>query len=140
LGVHTPKSGRIGPWSNTDTQFFWDGTREGKLLVQQCSLCQKLRHPPGPACQHCHSLGWRAVEVSGRGELYSYTVLHHPIAPGFDGPALVVVVQLEEGIRFVSNLVNSSVESLEIGEPLEVIFVDQEEGYTLPIFRPVVSS
>lgn len=137
LPVHTPTSGRIGPSSNSDTQFFWEGARQGKLLVQECSRCKRLRHPPGPACQFCHSFDWEAKEVSGRGELYSYTFLHYPPAPGFDGPVLGVVVQLENGIRLVSNLVDDDVSNLQIGEPLEVVFVEQAEGYSLPLFRRV---
>ena len=133
--VNAPTSGRIGPWSNQDTQFFWDGARARKLLIQQCVSCDKLRHPPGPMCPFCHSLDWKTLEASGRGALYSYTVLHHPSAPGFDGPAVGVIVELEEGVRVVSNLVDGDVADLRIGELLGVVFVDQSEGYTLPLFR-----
>jgi uncharacterized protein len=120
---------------NKDTEFFWAGVRERRLLIQQCSACRRLRHPPGPACAHCHSLDWGVAEASGRGELYSYTVLHHPKAPGFDDPAVAIVVQLDEGVRLVSNLADAEPGALLIGEPLEVFFLDQDEGWTVPQFR-----
>jgi uncharacterized OB-fold protein len=73
--------------------------------------------------------------MSGQASLYSYMVLHHPLPPGFDEPALVVVAELAEGVRLVSNLVDPGEEELAIGEPLEVCFVAQEEGWTAPQFR-----
>jgi uncharacterized OB-fold protein len=131
-----PTSGRIGPAANSDTQFFWDGTRAGRLLIQRCSDCQALRHPPGPACPHCHSLQWDTVEASGRGTLYSWTALHRPPALGFvDGPAVAVVVELAEGVRLISNIADAEIDTLRIGEPLEVFFLEQDEGWTAPQFR-----
>ena len=73
--------------------------------------------------------------MSGRGTLYSYMVLHHPLPAGFDQPAIVVVVELEEGVRLVSNIAGATAESLRIGEPLEVFFLPQAEGWTAPQFR-----
>lgn len=131
----SPTRGRSFPATSPDTEFFWEGAREGKLLAQRCSGCRALRHPPGPACPVCHSLDYDIVELSGRGVLYSYVVQHHPAAPGFDGPALVAAVELEEGVRLVSNLVGVDPDDVKIGESLEVIFVDQEEGWTAPQFR-----
>jgi uncharacterized OB-fold protein len=133
--VNTPTRGRSMPATSHDSRFFWDGAREGKLLVQRCSACGALRHPPGPACMYCHSLDSDVVELSGRGVLYSYTVQYHPLPAGFDEPPIVGVIELEEGIRFVSNVVGVERESLKIGEPLEVYFVDQAEGWTAPVFR-----
>jgi uncharacterized OB-fold protein len=131
----SPTRGRSFPATSPDTEFFWEGARQGKLLAQQCLSCRELRHPPGPACPFCHSLDYDIAELSGRGVLYSYAVQRHPPAPGFDGPALVVVVELEEGVRLVSNLVGVDPDDVKIGEPLEVFFVNQEEGWTAPQFR-----
>jgi uncharacterized OB-fold protein len=133
--VDTPISGRTRPASSPDTQFFWDAAAQGELRVQRCSGCGLLRHPPGPACPRCQSLEWATSLMSGRGTLYSYTVLHHPLPAGFDRPAIVVVVELEEGVRVVSNIAGAAVESLRIGEPLEVFYLPQEEGWTAPQFR-----
>jgi uncharacterized protein len=130
-----PTRGRIAPGMSTDTVFFWEGAKQRQLLIQRCRGCGKLRHPPAPACPSCHSLDWDTVQSSGRGALYSYTVAYHPAPPGFTGPAVAVIVELEEGIRLVSNLVDADPDTLMIGEPLEVFFVDQEEGWTAPHFR-----
>jgi uncharacterized OB-fold protein len=130
-----PTSGRISPVTNPDTEFFWAGLAEQHLLVQQCVDCKQLRHPPGPGCPYCHSLDWEATEVSGRGLLHSYGVVHYPQPPGFEGPAVVVVVELDEGIRIVSNVECDDPDTLRIGEPLEVFFLTQDEGWTVPQFR-----
>ncbi|MFW0785798.1 Zn-ribbon domain-containing OB-fold protein [Gordonia sp. CPCC 206044] len=127
--------GRPAPVINGDTEFFWEAAADRKLVAQCCSACRVLRHPPGPACPQCHSFDWEVVELSGRGTLFSFTVVHHPPVPGFDGPAIVVVVELEEGTRFVSNMTDVDPDTLKIGEPLEVFFVDQVEGWTAPQFR-----
>ena len=133
--VTSPTAGRSVPAVSPDTEFFWAGARRGELLAQRCSACARLRHPPGPSCPYCGSLDYGISQLSGRGVLYSYTVQHHPPAPGFDAPALIVVVELEEGIRLVSNLADADDEDVKIGEPLEVFFLDQEEGWTAPLFR-----
>lgn len=134
---NTPTKGRLRPATNTDTEFFWEGTSQHKLLVQSCSACHVIRHPPGPACPHCHSLDWETKELSGRGRIYSFTVVHHPLPTGFDEPAIVAVVELDEGIRMVSNVVDVEAESLKIDQRLQVVFVDQDEGWTAPQFRRV---
>ena len=136
-GTGDPTSGRMRPVVNDDTRFFWDAAAQGRLVIQRCSGCGTLRHPPGPACRRCHSMEWDTVTASGRGTLYSYTVLHHPPAPGFDRPAVAVVVELDEGVRLVSNLNTDDPESLRIGEAVEVYFVPQDEGWTAPQFRRV---
>lgn len=131
-----PTSGRVKPADNPDTAFFWEGTAQGQLLLQRCNTCTELRHPPDPACGACGSLDWSTHRASGRGHLYSYTVLHRPAAPGFAEPAVCVVIELEEGLRMVSN-VAAEPEDLQIGEPMEVEFVHQAEGWTAPVFRCV---
>jgi uncharacterized OB-fold protein len=128
-----PTSGPSGPAVTADTAFFWEGAQQHRLLIQRCTACRKLRHPPGPACPDCHSLDWESSEVSGRGRLHSYTIVHHPPPPGFTEPAVGIVVELEEGVRLISNLEGTT--PLRIGEPLEVTFLDQTEGWTVPQFR-----
>jgi uncharacterized OB-fold protein len=135
MTAQAPTSGRILPAMNQDTQFFWDAAAEDRLAIQRCSACGLLRHPPGPACPSCHSLDWEASDVSGNGTLYSYMVVHHPPAPGFSSPAIVAVVQLDEGVRLISNITGVDPETLAIGEPLEVYFLPQQEGWTAPQFR-----
>jgi hypothetical protein len=132
-GIST--KGRPLPAMSRDTEFFWDGTRQRKLLAQRCTNCGVIRHPPGPACPHCHTLDWTTTELSGKGTLYSYTVPYHPMPSGFDSSPIVAVVELDEGIRLVSNVVGAEPDSLRIGERLEVLYVDQVEGWTAPQFQ-----
>lgn len=135
-----PTRGRPRPDSSHDTEFFWEGARRHKLLIQRCTDCATLRHPPGPLCPQCHSFVWDPVEVSGRGAVYSWIVHHLPAIPGFEAPVIVVVVALEEGPRVISNLFGASPEELRVGDPVEVFFADQEEGWTAPQFRPAHAS
>jgi uncharacterized OB-fold protein/acyl dehydratase len=127
---------RPRPAVSADTEFFWEGCRRGELLIQRCAACGRLRHPPRPACGECGSLDWDAVRSSGRGEVFSFVVHHHPPVPGFEVPYVVALVALEEGTRLVSNLVDVAPEDVRIGMPVEVSFLRVDETLTLPVFRP----
>ena len=118
-----------------DSAVFWDAAAEHRLVAQRCVGCGSLRHPPRPMCPHCHSLEFEAAELSGRGTLYSYAVLHHPQHPAFEYPVLAALVDLDEGIRLLSNLVDVE-RDIEIGMRLRVEFVPATEGKALPVFRP----
>lgn len=86
-------------------------------------------------CPQCHSLSIEVVELSGHGTLYSYSVLHHPQHPAFDYPVLAALVDLDEGVRMVSNLTGIGPNDIRIGMPVEVEFPEHDGTY-LPIFRP----
>jgi uncharacterized OB-fold protein len=75
---------RLAPTINRDTEFFYDGLREHKLLIQCCSDCKTLRVPPRPMCGNCQSLNWEAAESKGRGKVYSYVMPQYPPLPFFD--------------------------------------------------------
>jgi uncharacterized protein len=126
---------RPAPDINQDTAFFWEGAKEGKILIQKCSSCGRLRHPPRPACPYCHSFEWETQESSGRGTLYSYTVHHHPPLPGFDLPVVVALVELEEGTRLVANLLDVEPDRIEIGSAVTATFIDGPNDLRLPAFR-----
>lgn len=128
---------RPRPAINRDNEFWFDAAREHRLVIQRCTACGELRHPPGPMCPQCRSLDWDTVTASGRATLYSWVVAHHPRHPAFDAPYLVVVVELEEGTRLISNAVDLAPEDLEIGMPLELRWLDADADLTLPVFGPV---
>jgi uncharacterized protein len=130
-----PKRPRVSV--TRDNAFWFDALKEGKLLIQRCASCGTLRHPPGPMCSECRSLEWDTVEASGRGTVYSFTVNHYPQVPAFDYPLVVVLVELEEGTRVISNLLDVAPEDVEIGMPVQVEFVQFDEELTLPQFRKV---
>ena len=92
---------RLAPTVSPDSEFFWNGVRDHKLLIQRCTGCQELRQPPRPMCPACNSLEWDTVESSGRVTVYSYVMPQHPPMPLMEYPYIVVLVELEEGVRLV---------------------------------------
>ena len=131
---------RLAPSMTADTQFFWDGAEAGRLLIQQCGGCATRRHPPRPMCPRCHSLEWDVIEASGRGTVYSFVLPRHPPLPFFDDGYIVVLVELEEGVRLVSNLVDIDPEAAAIGMPVQVRFDRFDGDVVLPVFLPAVTA
>ncbi|HEX4218257.1 MAG TPA: Zn-ribbon domain-containing OB-fold protein [Acidimicrobiales bacterium] len=125
----------VAPTVDRDDEFFWNGVAEGKLLARRCAHCRRLQQPPSPMCPRCGSLEWDVEELSGRGTLHSWIVSHHPSEPD-DAPRIVGLVQLEEGIRMVSNLQGIEPAAVTNDMPLEVVFMDVD-GVRLPQFRPL---
>jgi uncharacterized OB-fold protein len=125
---------RLAPSMTADTQFFWDGAKRGRLLIQRCGACAALRHPPRPMCPHCHSLEWDVIEASGRGTVYSFVMPRHPPLPFFEDGYIVVLVALEEGVRIVSNLVDVEPDDASIGLPVRVRFDSFDGDVVLPVF------
>jgi uncharacterized OB-fold protein len=119
-----------------DSAVFWNAAAEQRLVAQRCGGCGRLRHPPRPMCPHCSSLEIEVVPLSGRGTLYSYSVLHHPQHPAFDYPVLAALVDLDEGVRLVSSLTGVEPADVHIGMALEVDFEARDGGTSVPVFRP----
>lgn len=126
---------RIASPRGHDNAWWWEACDEGRLLIQKCSDCGALRHPPRPMCGRCQSTRWESLEASGRGSVHSYTVLHHPPVPGYELPLPVALIDLEEGTRLVANL-SCAPEEISIGMPVECHFEDVDEDMKLPFFRP----
>ncbi len=126
------------PRPTPETQHFWDGTKNHKLLLQQCSACRHIYFPPRPFCPDCASREVSVIEASGRGVLYSY-VINHRIPKWMDAPYSIAVVQLEEGPRLMTNIVEveQTPEALVLDMPVEVVYDPVTDDITLPRFRPV---
>jgi uncharacterized OB-fold protein/acyl dehydratase len=131
---------RPRPSLTQDNSFFFEGAKEGKLLIQRCSECGTLRHPPRPACPNCRSFHWDALQASGRGTIYSYVVNHYPQVPAFDYPLIVALVELEEGTRLVANVSHMTPETVAIGMPVIAEFESFDDELSLPVFRPADGS
>ena len=127
---------RIRPPMGHDNSWWWDAINGGELRIQRCTRCKVLRHPPRPMCGACRSLEWDSVVAAGRGTLHSHTVLHHPKFPGFDYPVICALIDLEEGTRIVSNVVDCDPDSLQIGMALEMSIEKVDDEMMLPLFRP----
>jgi hypothetical protein len=87
-------------------------------------------------CPHCHSVMWHAQQLAGTGTLYSYAVLHHPRSPQFEYPVLAALVDLDEGVRVVSELVGVAPADIRIGMRVTVDFESTTRDGTVPVFRP----
>ncbi len=125
----------LRPVVNRDTAFFWEGTAAGELRVQRCGAGRALRHPPGPMCPRCGATDPSYVVASGRGEVHSYVVHHHPPVPGREPPFVVALVELEEGVRVLGEL-HTDPERARVGMPVEVVFDRIDDELTLPAWRP----
>jgi hypothetical protein len=119
------------------TEPFWFALRDRKLTVQRCEACQALRFPPEVGCFECGSMTTTWVELSGRATLWSWTIGHPPLLPFFAerAPWPVVVVQLDEGPRMVTNIVDVPVEEYAFGLPLVADYEDVADNVTLVVFR-----
>ena len=117
---------------------FWEGCQQGKLLLQYCIECQQYQFYPRLYCMKCGSNSLRWVEASGNGVLYSYTIIHQNKSPEFvhDTPYNVAIVQLEEGPRMLSNIVDVDLTELRVDLPVTVVFDQATDSITLPRFRP----
>jgi uncharacterized OB-fold protein len=125
----------IRPLVTKDTAFFWEGTALGELRIQRCPVCGTLRHPPGPMCPSCGADKPGYVVASGRGEIFSYVVHHHPPVPGKTLPFVVALVQLEEGVRMLGELLDVAPEQAAIGMPVRLALVKVDDELTMPCWR-----
>lgn len=129
-----------------DDGIIWEGVAGGELLLRACSHCHAICHPPLPMCPHCQTLAWDMRPASGRAVLKAWLISAHPHHQPNADHRIVVVVQLEEGVNFVSNLIGLCINELAVSElavtelyegmPLELCF-DTVDGVTLPLFRPI---
>jgi uncharacterized OB-fold protein len=122
--------------SDSDSREYWEGIHAGELRIQRCDACSRAVFYPRALCPHCHAdqLSW--FTASGKGSIYSYTVLHQAFGVfAADVPFVIAIIELEEGARMMSRIVDSPRERITIGAPVTVTFVRIEEGMTLPYFR-----
>jgi uncharacterized OB-fold protein len=126
------------PQVTPDMAPYFEAAARHELVVQRCEGCGTLRFPARAICSRCLGRAAAWVPVTGHGVVFSYTVMHQAGHPGFaaDLPYLVVVIELAEGVRMLSNLVGCRVDEIRIGLPVEVVFDDVAPGVTLPKFRP----
>ena len=138
--------------SEQDSEYagYFLAAQEHRLVVKKCLDCDLLRGEPGASCPWCSSMESQWQEVSGKGTIYSYQIIPHAILPGFRDwtPYPVVLVELDEqrgepedgdGLRITANLVDANMdaedeENVAIGRRVRVVFMDMEDGLTLPQF------
>lgn len=117
---------------------FWANLREHKLTAQKCKDCGKyFTYPPQGSCPHCLSTNYEWTQLSGKGTIFSFVNYHRAWHPSYEGktPYNVSLIDLDEGPRLISNVIDCPVDQVRVGMPVAVVYEDNEE-FTLPKFRP----
>lgn len=129
-----PPAPALRPVISKDTEFFWEGLRQGELRIQRWG--ETLRHPPGPMPPD-GALDAKPdyVVASGRGTVFSYVVHHHPPVPGKELPFVVALVELDEGVRVLAELLDAAADEVHIGLPVVAAFVRVDDDLTLPVWK-----
>ena len=129
------------PSPDPETQPFWDACRQGRFLVRHCNACGRDYFYPRPFCPTCWSddVDWK--QASGRGTLYTYSVVHVNDLPPFSErvPYVAAIVELDEGPRVMTNIEGTPFDQLRIGATVEVDWKPISEDVTIPVFRQVAS-
>jgi uncharacterized OB-fold protein len=126
------------PTPDLETQPFWDAVRAHRLLIRRCDACDEYHFYPRPFCPKCWSDEVAWVDASGRATLYTWSVVHSNDLPPWPErvPYVAAVVDLEEGPRLMTNVVDCEFDALQVGMPLEVSFHATSDTITIPVFRP----
>lgn len=121
---------------DSDSRPYWEGLTQGELRIQRCNACSRAVFYPRAICPHCFSdqLSW--IVASGKGTIYSYTVAHQAFgAFAAEAPFIIAIVELEEGVRMMTRIIDVQREHVRVGAPVQVTFEPVGEQFTLPYFR-----
>jgi uncharacterized OB-fold protein len=127
------------PVATEESRPFWEGCRQGIFLLQYCNTCRRYQFYPRLYCMHCGADTLLWSQASGRGVIYSYTLIHQNKSPEFidETPYNVAIVQLEEGPRIMSNIVDIAPDGLRVDLPVTVVFDPVSDTISIPRFRPL---
>jgi uncharacterized protein len=127
---------KLVPPVTADTKPYWDGLMEGRLRLQRCADCGKVRHYPRPVCDACYSMNCDWIDASGAGTVHSWTITHYAFHPGFKGdlPYTLLTLDLAEGVRMNAQARGIADDELRVGLPVKVIFDAVKDELTLPVF------
>jgi uncharacterized OB-fold protein len=125
------------PVLTPETEPFWTGGKRGELMICRCQACARYIHPPSPVCPHCRALEVVPQPVSGRARIASFTINHQKWLPDMRVPFAIAVVELAEqpDIRLTTNIVNTGMDDIRIGQKVQVLF-EQHGDVWLPLFEP----
>ena len=129
------------PQPDQDSEAFWTGTKEGKLLIQHCDHCNRMQFFPRYFCTTCAGeVRW--IETAGKGEVHTFSIVRQNHTPPFNEltPYVLAIIELEEGVRMMGNVIDVPIEDVEIGMPVEVRFVAETDDIVLPLWAPAGSS
>ncbi|MDF2368470.1 Zn-ribbon domain-containing OB-fold protein [Sneathiella sp.] len=118
------------PDINMETERYWEGSKNGQLLMKKCNACGKTHFYPRTICPVCSSSDTEWYEASGKGKIYSYSIMRRAKIP-----YVMAYVTLDEGVTMMTNIVESDFDDVKIGKAVEVTFRDTEGNQSLPVFR-----
>lgn len=126
------------PQVEDETRPYWEAARQGRLLVKRCNACGVVHHYPRPFCPSCWSEDVEWLDASGRGTLYTYSVVFRNDLAPFDqwGAYVPAIVELDEGPRLMTNIVGAEPADLAVGMPVVVEFRELSDEWAAPVFRP----
>jgi uncharacterized OB-fold protein len=129
----------LPPQPDQDSKPYWEYLHEHKAHLQKCRKCGRFRFPPNPSCPHCGTLGGDWTPISGRGKVYSWIVIRHPVDPRLatEVPFTVALVELEEGVRMIGRLAGLDQSQVTAGMPVKARYDDIDNAFTLVNFEPV---
>ena len=126
------KIGFVGtPETNPETKPFFDGAAQHKLTLPRCNACGRTHWYPRAVCPHCYSQDLRWIEASGKGTIYSFSVMKRAAIP-----YAIAYVALAEGTTMLTNIVETDLDAIRIGQPVRVTFLPTEGGPPMPMFTP----
>jgi uncharacterized OB-fold protein len=128
---------KLIPSPTPDTQPYWDGLQQGRLRLQCCADCGKIRHYPRPMCDSCWSMNVNWVDAAGHGTVHSWTITHYAFHPGFKGdlPYILLTVDLPEGVRMNAQARGIDTAKLRVGLPVKLVYDAVKQDLTLPLFE-----
>ena len=118
------------PTTNLETERYWAAAKDGQLLIKTCNACGEAHYYPREICPHCGSTDTEWREASGKGTIYSYSVMRRA-----EIPYVIAYVTLDEGVTMMTNIVDADFDAIAIGKAVEVTFRETEGGMALPVFR-----
>lgn len=121
----------IDPVINLETEAYWKAANDGKLLIKYCVECEEPHFYPRAHCPFCMSERTEWREASGRGRIYSYSVMRRA-----DPVYAIAYVTLEEGVTMLTNIVGADPDALSVGQEVELAFGASAGGQAIPLFRP----
>lgn len=139
MTANKEKPGKHLPLIDEDSRPFWESVAERRMRIPCCTSCGLHRFPPYGHCPTCLSDATEWVEVSGRGKVYVSLTFHRPFHPAWAGdvPYNLSIIELEEGVRMWSNVIDLPPEAVKIGMEVELVYREREDGFVLPVFRPL---
>ena len=129
------------PISNADSQPYWAAASERRLVIRECKACGKVHFMPRHLCPHCWSDQLEWIDAKGQGEVHSFSIIRRASDPAFASqvPYVVALIELDEGVRMMSNIVGEDALAVNIGDRVQVTFEDRGEGALIPQFQRVAS-